>query len=175
MTPAYPYGIDRILFDGTAYDSYKYVFSDGHEEYLYIFQQQNLYEKAVDSLIEDREFDIIHAHDWITFRAGLRAKQRTGLPLIVHVHSIESDRAAGAPQVTRLSIEIEYLGFTMADRIIAVSKRTKDAIVREYAIPANKIKIVHNSIDHAEMTPLDTDNAYRYLSGYENPRLQSCH
>ena len=163
---AYPQSVTEILKSGIAYDSYKYVFSDGHSEYIDIHSQQQLYEHAVERMVNgsDQTFDVVHAHDWLTFRAGLRVKQSKGWPLIVHVHSVEADRAGREFGGNPLVREIESLGMMMADRIIAVSEHTRRAIVREYGIPVDKISVVHNSINPDEMQPLDADNAYRYLS-----------
>jgi hypothetical protein len=78
-----------------AYDSYKYILRDGSEVSVNVADQQHAYEIAVGQIIAEKEFDVIHAHDWLTFRAAVRAKQLTGKPLIAHVHSIERDRAGG--------------------------------------------------------------------------------
>src|ERR1035437_3622719 len=79
VTAAYPQDVLDVIRVGTAYDSSRYVFDDGSEEWLDMFGQQELYEGAVEKLAESRQFDIIHAHDWLTFRAALRVKQRTGM------------------------------------------------------------------------------------------------
>lgn len=163
VTAASPQDVLSVTEAGGAYDSYKYIYEDGHAEWLDIVGQQALYEKSVAKLVAGREFDVIHAHDWLTFRAGLRAKAASGCPLILHVHSIERDRAggnAGNPIVR----EIEAIAFQMADRVIAVSEITKQMIVKDYDIPADKIEVVHNSIDHELIVPLDDYNAYTYLS-----------
>lgn len=160
---AHPQGIDAIIKSGLAYDSYKYVYEDGREEWLNMHDQQAAYETAVGQLVPMLDFDVIHAHDWLTFRAGLRARQISGKPLIVHVHSIESDRAAKDGGGNPLVREIEGMSFLMADRIIAVSQFTKDAIVREYDIPADKIDVVHNSLDLGMVQTLDDHNLHRYL------------
>ncbi len=163
VTAAHPQDVKAIKMSGIAYDSYKYTFADGHEEYLNIFQQQSLYEQAVSNLVKHGTYDVIHAHDWLTFRAALRAKKLTNVPLIMHVHSVERDRAGGNegnPYVR----EIESLGLFMADKIIAVSEHTKRCIVRDYDIPEDKIDVVHNSIDTEGLEPLDPTNAYHYLS-----------
>ncbi|MGH7237164.1 MAG: glycosyltransferase family 4 protein, partial [Candidatus Saccharimonadales bacterium] len=148
ITPAYPETVAEVMATlSGAYDSYKYIYTDGREEWLDTFGQQQLYEMAVERLASSRQFDIIHAHDWLTFRAALKAKQKSGRPLIVHVHSVEADRSGRAGGGNPLVREIEALGMLMADQIVAVSQHTKDAIVREYAIPPGKIKIVHNGLD----------------------------
>jgi glycogen(starch) synthase len=145
-----------------AYDSYKYTLNDGLEVRVNVADQQHAYEIAVGQIINEKEFDVIHAHDWLTFRAGLRAKQQTGKPLIAHVHSIERDRAGGK-YGNPLVREIEYMAFLMADHIIAVSGRVKDMIAEEYSIPKSKIEVVHNSIDQSLLEPLDDNNAYQFL------------
>jgi glycosyltransferase involved in cell wall biosynthesis len=162
ITAAHPQGIAAVLRSGIAYDSYKYIHEDGREEWLNIFDQQELYEHAVVNLVQNREFDIVHAHDWLTFRAALRVKALKNCPIILHVHSVESDRA-GSQQGNPLVREIEAIALHMADRVVAVSQLTKDTIVRDYGVPADKIEVVHNSIDPSGLTPLDGNNAYRYL------------
>lgn len=163
ITPAHPQGVAEVIRSGIAYDSYKYVMENGEENWLDIYAQQQLYEHAVAKLAETREFDIVHAHDWLTFRAALRIKEMKNCPIILHVHSVESDRA-GSHQGNPLVREIEAVSLLAADRVIAVSQRTKDAIVRDYGVPADKIEVVHNSIDADSLEPLEGENAYRYLT-----------
>lgn len=165
VTHATPQGVVEVLKSGIAYDSYKYRYTDGHEEWVDIYGQQQMYEKAVGRLVESKQFDIIHAHDWLTFRAGLAAKMRSGKPLVVHVHSVESDRAGGgAGSGNPLVRDIEELGFLMADRIVAVSQHTKNMIMRDYGIPDDKIEVVHNSIEKSAMPALSDQNMYTYLA-----------
>lgn len=157
--------VRRVLLSGIAYDSALYGVSkaDPSGGKLTILQQQQQYEEAIEDIARNGEYDVIHAHDWLTFRAALRAKHVSGLPLIVHVHSIERDRAggnAGNPIVR----EIEYMGLMMADRIIAVSEHTRQCIAEDYGIPLDKITVVHNSIDPDALLPLDPQNSYHYLT-----------
>lgn len=160
---AQPQHVASVTKSGIAYDSYKFTFEDGTEAYLSITEQESLYEKSVAQLAKYGKYDVIHAHDWLTFRAALRARQAIGCPLIVHVHSVERDRAGGnsGNPIVR---EIEYMGMLMADKIIAVSEHTKRCIIEDYDIPADKIEVVHNSIDTDGLEPLDTNNAYQYLT-----------
>lgn len=145
------------------YESYQYKTVDGQKRAYNLHGQQSLYEQAVAKLVEEREFDIVHAHDWLTFRAALRIKERKGCPIILHVHSVESDRAGnnyGNPFVK----EVEAMGLHLADRIIAISQHTKRSIIRDYGLPADKIEVIHNSLEASETTPLDGENVYKYLS-----------
>lgn len=105
---------------------------------------------------EQPTYDAIHAHDWLTMEAGMRAKQLTDAPLIVHVHSTEFDRSGGG-HGNPIAREIEYQGLIMADRIIAVSEVTKKIIVEQYGIPADKVEVVYNAID-----PSSFDDGYEY-------------
>ncbi len=108
-------------------------------------------------------YDAIHAHDWLTLEAGIAAKEMMDVPLIVHVHATEFDRAGqnfGNPLVH----EIEQQGLDMADRIIAVSAITKNIIVERYNIPADKIEVVHNALDTSELDAFTYDlSTYKYL------------
>lgn len=162
VTAAQPQGVASVVRSGIAYDSYKYILEDGREEWLNIFDQQQLYEQAATQLAKSRSFDIVHAHDWLTFRAALRIKELRNCPIVLHVHSVESDRA-GSRHGNPLVHEIEEVSLQLADRIIAVSEHTKRSIIRDYGIPADKIEVIHNSIEAADLTPFDSDNAYRYL------------
>lgn len=164
INAAHPQHVSHVQSTGIAYDSFKYTSRNGEIAYVDLFGQSAIYEDAVERLVEVAEFDIIHAHDWLTFRAAVRASRKCGKPLIAHIHSTEADRAGvehgGNPMVR----EIEQMALLLADRVVAVSELTKNAIIREYGIPAEKIEIVHNSIDVADMEPLGDDNIYRYLS-----------
>lgn len=129
---------------------------------------QRDYTLYVEKLVDKKKegFDAIHAHDWLTMEAGIRAKQLTNAPLIVHVHSTEFDRAGGN-EGNPIAREIEYQGLIVADRIIAVSDVTKDIIVEQYGIPADKVEVVHNALDKASFDDgyqYDT-RTYKYLEG----------
>lgn len=124
---------------------------------------QRHYVRFVEQLVLKKQPEAIHAHDWLTMEAGMRAKELTGAPLIVHVHATEFDRSgefSGNPIVH----EIEYQGLMMADRIIAVSTITKNIIVSQYGIPADKIEVMHNAIDSADLGTYEYDRrTYKYL------------
>ncbi len=171
VTTALPQTATALWSSGGAYDSLEYT-AVRHSTRLTVADQQRRYAAAVEKLVEERSFDVIHAHDWLTFRAALAAKARTGWPLIVHVHSLECDRAGQEHGGNPLVREIEAAGMLLADRIIAVSERTKAAMVREYGIPADKIEVIHNSLDAAELTPLDPANAYHYLASMKSHGYQ---
>lgn len=163
INSAHPQDVEAVIKSGIAYDSFKYVKSSGEVQNIDLFGQCSIYEEAVGRIVKLAEFDVIHAHDWLTCRAALRAKMLTGKPLVIHMHSVESDRSGrpfgGNPYVR----EIESLALSVADRIIAISDNTKQTIIREYGIPADKIEIVHNHFDPESLEPANGDNVYRYL------------
>jgi glycosyltransferase involved in cell wall biosynthesis len=100
--------------------------------------------------------DFVHAHDWLTYEAGILAKKNFGIPLVAHVHATEYDRS-GMNEGNPVVHAIEREGLLLADRIIAVSQATKDIIVAKYGIPADKIAVAYNGFD------LDAYNdGYRY-------------
>jgi len=129
---------------------------------------QKHYTNFVESLAVQVQPDVIHAHDWLTMEAGVRAKELTGAPLVVHVHATEFDRSGeqfGNPVVH----EIEQEALQMADRIIAVSEITKNIIVQRYGIPAELVEVVHNAIDIESFGEYVYDNReYRYLEGLKH-------
>lgn len=164
INAAHPQDVAQVLKAGIAYDSFKYIKANGEVKWVDLFGQSAIYEEAVGRIVQLAEFDVIHAHDWLTCRAAIRAKMLTGKPLIVHLHSIESDRAGKSMGGNPMVREIENLALLIADRIIAVSQLTKDAIIREYNIPADKIEVVHNHFDPGGLLPEDGSNAYSYLA-----------
>jgi len=127
---------------------------------------QKRYTKYVEKLVKVLEPDVIHAHDWLTMEAGMRAKEIANIPLVVHVHATEFDRC-GSDSGNPLVHEIEYQGLMMADRIIAVSNITKNIIIQKYGIPADKIEVVHNAIDADSLNDgyVYDGRTYRYLEG----------
>lgn len=93
----------------------------------------------------DGQFDVIHAHDWLTYFAGIAAKRVSGKPLVVHMHATSFDRSSGDNIDTRV-YDIERAGMAAADRVIAVSNLTRNIIIEKYAIPAERVVTVHNAV-----------------------------
>ena len=95
------------------------------------------------------QFDVIHAHDWLTYFAGIAAKRVSGKPLVVHMHATSFDRSSSDNIDTRV-YEIECAGMAAADRVIAVSNLTRNIVIEKYNIPAEKVITVHNAVRFAE-------------------------
>lgn len=107
------------------------------------------YSEIGEELAVNGEFDIIHAHDWMTFLAAIRAKRATGKPLVVHVHAVEHDRSG--PHVNPGIFEIEKLGMETADHVIAVSHYTRNLILGKYGISPAKVSVVHNAVSRRQV------------------------
>ena len=91
-------------------------------------------------------FDIIHAHDWLTYLAGIAAKELTGKPLVVHVHATSYDRGDEKHMDTRV-LDIEKRGMEAADKVITVSDLTRNIVINKYGINPDKVVTVHNAVD----------------------------
>lgn len=111
------------------------------------------------------DIDVIHAHDWLTFLAGVHAKKITGCPLVVHVHSTEYDRA-GERRNTNIEC-IERFGMHMADKVVTVSDFTRQVVIDQYGIEANKVVTVHNAAepDSTSVSP-DCNDAKELLVSF---------
>jgi len=103
------------------------------------------YSKVASVIAMNNEFDIIHAHDWLTYPAGIAAKQVSGKPLVIHVHATDFDRGGGSidPKI----YAIEKLGMDSADKIITVSNFTRRMVIDKYAIDPEKVITVHNGVE----------------------------
>lgn len=112
----------------------------GHD----IFYEVARFATNVAALVGDREFDVIHAHDWMTYPAGVALSQLTGKPLVVHVHSLEYDRSGA--NVNQRIHDIEKLGLDAASQVVAVSYYTMSVIHHQHNIPLEKIQVVHNGV-----------------------------
>lgn len=95
-------------------------------------------------LAEDLEFDLIHAHDWMTFPAALELQRKTGKALVLHIHSLQSDR--NPEDAKNWIAELEKMAMDAADLVIAVSHYTAEQIRQRYKISKKKIAVVHNAI-----------------------------
>ncbi len=102
-------------------------------------------------IAQQEDFDVIHAHDWVTFQAGIAIKEATGKPLVVHVHITEFDKSGGEHADSRI-YAIERNGMMQADKVIVVSEFLKRRCIEKYYIPQEKIRVVYNSINFADET-----------------------
>ncbi len=110
------------------------------------------YARLAVALARRVRFDVIHAHDWLTYPAGIAISRLTGRPLIAHVHATEFDRSG--EHVNQQVYEIERAGMHAADRVITVSALTRNMCVNRYGVAPEKIEIVYNGVDREEMQPV---------------------
>jgi len=111
-----------------------------------LFDEINNYAMVAKTIARNTVFEVIHAHDWLTFPAAISAKKISGKPLVIHIHSTDFDRSGGSANPAIYAIEKK--GMEVADHIITVSNMIKRRLVNQYHIPAEKITTVYNAIDN---------------------------
>jgi glycogen synthase len=114
------------------------IYGKNLKQEVYRFAEQ------VKLLAEEEQFDVIHAHDWVTFPAAIELKKMTGKPMVIHVHITEFDKSGGLhadPDIYK----IEKEGMDFADRIITVSNKIRDTIIQKYYVRPEKVRVVHNA------------------------------
>jgi glycosyltransferase involved in cell wall biosynthesis len=101
-------------------------------------------------IADENEFDVIHAHDWLAYPAGMAAMEVSGKPLVIHVHATDFDRSGGSvnPDVYR----IEKSGMDAASKIITVSNLTRDIVINKYHINPDKVETVYNAVEPVKIT-----------------------
>ncbi|MGD0341101.1 MAG: glycosyltransferase [Bacteroidales bacterium] len=115
-----------------------------------LFDEIYKYSIVASVIAEENDFDIIHAHDWLAYPAGIAAMEVSGKPLVIHVHATDFDRSGGNvnPDVYR----IEKNGMDAASKIITVSNLTRDIVINKYNISPDKVETVYNAVEHVELT-----------------------
>ncbi|MHC4152480.1 MAG: glycosyltransferase family 4 protein [Planctomycetota bacterium] len=111
-----------------------------------MYSEVHRYAAMATRLALDEDFDVVHAHDWMTYPAGIAISQMSGKPLVVHIHSTEFDRSG--ENVNQMIYDIEKKGMYSAAKVIAVSHFTKNIVVNRYGISTDKVEVVYNGVDH---------------------------
>ena len=106
------------------------------------------------------EFDVIHAHDWLTYMAGIAAKRLSGKPLVVHVHATSFDRSSDNNIDTRV-YDIEKRGMEAADKVITVSDLTRNIVITKYGIDPSKVVTVHNAVDFSGRSNVNVERGVK--------------
>ena len=117
-------------------------FSGRYPENLH--EEINNYSIVAGVVARQQQFDLIHAHDWLTYPAGIHAKQVSGKPLVIHVHATDFDRSRGQVNPTVYSIEKD--GMDHADCIMCVSELTRQTVINQYHQDPNKCFAMHNAV-----------------------------
>ena len=117
-----------------------------------MYAEVHRYAAVAAQLAKFEQFDIVHAHDWMTYPAGIAVAAISGKPLIVHVHSTEFDRSG--EHVNQMVYDIERKGMEQADKVIAVSYFTRNRIISRYGISGEKVEVVHNGVEQNDRAAL---------------------
>jgi glycosyltransferase involved in cell wall biosynthesis len=144
-----PYQTNRQYLQKRQNSNKKYQSEYGNS----IYEEAHHFANLGGEWAKTQSHKLVHVHDWMTYPAGIQATNKTGNPLVAHVHATEFDRAGSG--VDHRIAELEYQGLTKATHIIAVSNYTKRVIHNKYNVPNDKISVVHNGIDLTEFTPHD--------------------
>ena len=132
---------NRRILEGDYEGKFSFTGTYGPDLYSEIIN----YSIVASSIALENKFDVIHVHDWLTFPAGIAAKEVSGKPLVIHVHATDFDRSGG--NINQRVYNIEKQGMEAADKIITVSNWTRDIVINKYGINPDKIVTVYNAVD----------------------------
>lgn len=118
-----------------------------------LHEEINNYSIVAGVVARQQQFDIIHSHDWLTYPAGIHAKQVSGKPLVIHVHATDFDRSRGNVNPTVYAIEKN--GMDNADHIMCVSELTRQTVIHKYYQDPRKVSTVHNAVEPLSQEILD--------------------
>lgn len=133
-----------VIEDATTGEKRRYTFSGKYNENL--MNEVEEYAIVAAEIASKYDFDVIHAHDWLTYKAGIAAKKISGKPLVVHMHATEFDRS-GEHRINDLVYGIEKYGMSEADAVCAVSDLTRKTVIEKYGIRADKVFTLHNAVE----------------------------
>lgn len=114
-----------------------------------LMSEVSRYSQLAGAIAAEEDFDVIHAHDWMTYPAGMLAKALTGKPLVVHIHATEYDRCG--ENVNDIVAGIERAGLLAADKVVAVSRLTRKVVIERYGVPPEKVTVVYNAVARHEV------------------------
>lgn len=135
----------------------KYTFSGKYGANL--MEEVARYAIVAATIARQQQFDVIHAHDWLTYAAGIAAKKVSGKPLVIHVHATEFDRSG--ENVNQLVFDLERQGMLAADRVITVSNLTRNIVVNRYGIDPAKVVTVHNAVDFQSYKDMNVERGVK--------------
>ena len=135
----------------------KYTFSGKYGANL--MEEVARYAIVAATIARQQKFDVIHAHDWLTYAAGIAAKKVSGKPLVIHVHATEFDRSG--ENVNQLVYDLERQGMLAADRVTTVSNLTRNIVINRYGIDPAKVVTVHNAVDFQSYKDMDVEKGVK--------------
>ena len=139
----------EILVSGSSGQDGIYGFAPFTGSYgMDLWDEINRYSMVTSIMAGREKYDIIHAHEWLTFPAAISAKEISGKPLVVHIHATEFDRNSGS--LNRDIYDVEKKGMEFSDKIITVSNYTRNIVIKQYGIHPDKVITIHNGIDSSK-------------------------
>ena len=158
------YFVNSILREYSTENSYGAEIFKGENSFLYansLIDEVERFALIGGQIAGEEEFDVIHAHDWLTYRAGVAAKRVSGKKLVIHVHATGMDQCGGQ-NPDPVVFEIEKGAMEAADQIIAVSNLTKKRIIDHYGISGDKINVVHNAAEFSDYIEKEMHELEKY-------------
>lgn len=140
---------DKALLNGFDSDSFykrKFHFSGKYQSNL--MDEVKQYAMVASTIAQQHDYDLIHAHDWLCYEAGIAAKAASGKPLVIHVHATEFDRSG--ENVNQVVYDIERRGMHAADKVMTVSNLTRQIVIERYGVDPNKVFTVYNAVEPIE-------------------------
>ncbi len=149
------HNMEGQIIDYKMHQGHKYKFSGKYG--VNLMEEVVRYAMVAGEIALTNNFDVIHAHDWLTYLAGIAAKRLSGKPLVVHVHATEFDRSG--ENVNSEVYDIERQGMREADLVIAVSNLTRNIVIKRYGIHPGKVITVHNAVDFNSFKEIAVERA----------------
>lgn len=142
---------DRTDVDDSVFSN-KFEFSGKYGKDL--MKEVSRYALVAAQIAKSKEHDVIHAHDWLAFPAGIAAKEISGKPLVAHIHATEFDRSGES--VNKPVYDIERAGMHAADHVVAVSHLTRNVVINKYGVHPDKVSVLHNAVLDASIIHSNT-------------------
>lgn len=141
---------DRMDVDESVFSN-KFEFSGKYGKDL--MKEVSRYALVAAQIAKSKEHDVIHAHDWLAYPAGIAAKEISGKPLVAHIHATEFDRSGET--VNQPVYDIERAGMLAADHVVAVSHLTRKVVIEKYGVHPDKVSVLHNAVLDASIIKSD--------------------
>ena len=134
---------EKENFDSDNFYKCKFTFSGKYQSNL--MDEVKQYAMVASTIAQQHDYDLIHAHDWLCYEAGIAAKAASGKPLVIHVHATEFDRTG--ENVNQVVYDIERRGMHAADRVMTVSNLTRQTVIERYGVDPSKVHTVYNAVE----------------------------